>query len=1043
VPKPPYTIYSASAGSGKTSTLVKAYLKIILDTASPLVFREILAITFTNKAVNEMKTRILESLDAFSQTPVPENISHMFLDILEDLGLPEEELRLRAAKKLKELLHNYAYFDVSTIDKFNHRLIRTFARDLKLPQNFEVVLDTDLLLEEAIGRILARAGEERELTDVLVAFALEKIDEDRSWDIAYDLFGIGKLLFSETQMEQLEELRDKSVADFEALKKKIREVIGACEHDMKRLAGDILQTMRSEGLERSDFSNGYFPDFMHLIRDGHFNKVNYTAGWKKGFREYIPYKKACPEATRDRIDSLLPQWRKQFAIIKESFHKWSLLQNAYRNLVPLTILNVIRTELSALEIERDVLPISSFNSLISAQIKDQPAPFIYERLGERYRHYFIDEFQDTSYMQWQNLIPLIGNALEGQDLQGKTGSLMLVGDAKQAIYRWRGGKAEQFLNLINLDSNPFTIPPNVKVSASNYRSQREIVEFNNRFFAHISRFLNKPIYRELYVSGSDQLPGKKEGGYVSLSFIDPELKNGNELYCKKVLQYILEIRAGNCPYGDICILTRTRAQGVLLANYLIQQGIPIVSSETLLLQNNATVTFLIALLRYCHSSQDREAIYEVLYFLAREKPDPHTFIAAYLQEPSEILRQEYGFDPAHAKHTSAYDSIENAIRAFGLADKSDAYITYLLDEAFTVEQKEDGSITAFLEHWDKQRDKLSIVAPETPDAIEILTIHKAKGLEFPVVIYPFANTEIHNRRKDKDAMIWLPVEASEFAGFGHLLLSKKKEMQDYGELAEQRYREEEEKQELDAFNMLYVALTRAVKALYIISECDLQGSGDPKTGLFSGLFINYLMDQGQWDPHQLQYSYGTFPRFEKSGGEPPKSSVAIPFGYSYKNRPEFEVVAKSAMLWDPIRRGALTRGNQIHALMARIYADTDLENALETMILQGDIGKEEQDDLKEAAMAIMGHPRLKPYFSEGLEVRNECEILLESGAVIRPDRIVLDGKTATLIDYKTGREEARYAEQLQDYANALETMEYSVKNKIIVYINENVTPEFI
>ena len=164
MPKPPYTIYSASAGSGKTSTLVKAYLKIILDTASPLVFREILAITFTNKAVNEMKTRILESLDAFSQTPVPENISHMFLDILEDLGLPEEELRLRAAKKLKELLHNYAYFDVSTIDKFNHRLIRTFARDLKLPQNFEVVLDTDLLLEEAIGRILARAGEERELT---------------------------------------------------------------------------------------------------------------------------------------------------------------------------------------------------------------------------------------------------------------------------------------------------------------------------------------------------------------------------------------------------------------------------------------------------------------------------------------------------------------------------------------------------------------------------------------------------------------------------------------------------------------------------------------------------------------------------------------------------------------------------------------------------------------------------------------------------------------------------------------------------------------
>lgn len=990
-----------------------------------------------------MKTRILENLNAFSKIPVQENVAHMFRDIMIELGLTDDELRLRSAKKLKELLHNYAYFDVSTIDKFNHRLIRTFAKDLKLPQNFEVVLDTDLLLEEAVGRILAKAGEDSALSRVLVAFALEKIDDDRSWDIAYDLFGIGRLLFNETQLEQLEILRDKTLADFDVLKKKIRSGIESGERDMKLLAGDILNTMDSQGLERSDFRSGYFPDFMRMVKEGNFYKVNYTAGWKENFQEEVPYTKTCPEATKVRIDTFLPQWRKQFEAIRELFHKWSLLQNAYRNLVPLTILNVIRRELSSLESERDVLPISSFNSLISEQIKDQPAPFIYERLGERYRHYFIDEFQDTSYMQWQNLIPLIGNALEGQDFQGQTGSLMLVGDAKQAIYRWRGGKAEQFLNLINLDTNPFTIPPNVQISPSNFRSHREIVGFNNRFFSHISHFLNKPIYRELYVSGSNQLHGEKEGGYVSLSFIEPVLKNSDELYCRKVLECIYELQARNYRYGDICILTRTRAQGVLIANFLLQEHIPIVSSETLLLKHNPKVIFLMALLRCCHSSVALDAIYEVLYYLGQGRSDLHSFIAAHLRDPSSLLREQYGFDPSYVKHVSAFDSLENAIRAFGLADKSDAYLTFLLDEAYLVEQKEDGSITTFLDHWEKQCDKLSIVAPEAPDAIEILTIHKAKGLEFPVVIYPFANTDIHNRRKDKDAMIWLPVEAMEFAGFRYLLLSRKKEMCQYGAFAEQLYLEEEEKQELDAFNLLYVALTRAVKALFIISECDLDKSGKHKTGLFSGLFISYLIEEGLWDSRQLQYSSGSLPDLAKTAGAVSKGTLPVPFVYSFKNRPEFEVVAKSAMLWDPIRKEALTRGNRIHALMALINSESDLENALEVMALNGDLGATEQHDLRAAALAIMGNPRLKPYFRQGLEVRNECEILLESGAIIRPDRIVFDGKNATLIDYKTGKKEAHYAAQLLQYAHALELMAYSVENKIIVYINENVTPEFI
>ncbi len=295
--------------------------------------------------------------------------------------------------------------------------------------------------------------------------------------------------------------------------------------------------------------------------------------------------------------------------------RFNFLQNAYRNLVPLTLLNAIQREIKNIQKEKDQLSISEFNTIISNEIKNQPAPFIYERLGEKYRHYFIDEFQDTSKMQWNNLIPLIGNALESEYEEGQTGSLFLVGDAKQAIYRWRGGEAEQFLELATSLSNPFSIEGETRMLPKNFRSCDEIVRFNNAFFQSISSFLEEPKYRLFFEEGNRQETNHKEGGYVHLSFLND---SDNSQYGHKTMHHITESLKRGFDYKDICILIRKKKHGVLLANYLMREHIPVVSSESLLLSSNAKVKFLVSLAKFTMQPNETELSYEVLQFLSEE-----------------------------------------------------------------------------------------------------------------------------------------------------------------------------------------------------------------------------------------------------------------------------------------------------------------------------------------------------------------------------------------------------------------------------------------
>lgn len=1026
-----FKIYNASAGSGKTYALSKAYLKIVLRSSNS--FKRILAITFTNKAVNEMKNRILESLFEFSTFDLQKQPSPLFEALMIELGHTPESLKQLSKLRLKEILHNYAFFDISTIDKFTHRLIRTFAKDLKIPQNFEVVLDTDLLLNEAVARLVGKAGEEKELTQILMSFALEKIDEDKSWDITYDLLKIGKLLFDENNVPHIKLLEEKGVGKFLELQRVLHLEISSSEKKAQTIADETLNYIEKSGLEATDFPRETLPNHFKKIKDGILNPTQlYANKLEDSLRAGKILKANISLPSVDIPNQLL----NRYLSLKECVYHRGLLMNIYKNIVPLTLLNAIQKELKDIQEEKDQLSISEFNTIISKEIKNQPAPFIYERLGEKYRHYFIDEFQDTSEMQWTNLVPLISNALESQDENGRTGSLFLVGDAKQAIYRWRGGKAEQFLELANKQNSPFSVSGEVNLLPRNYRSYDEIISFNNQFFQSISPFLENATYQHFFEEGNRQETNQKKGGYVNLSFLEEETDDN---YAQKTLDTINQTVSIGYDYQDICVIIRKKKHGVLLANFLLRANIPVISPDALLLSNNSKIKFLVNLMRFKQQPDEIAISYEILDYLSKNKEDKHSYIQENIGQLEPFLDDTFNFQLKKFGQQSLFDSIEYALKVFDLAPSSDAHLNTFMDVVFEVEQKQGPDISYFLDYWDKKGDSLSISTPEHVSAVQIMTIHKSKGLEFPVVIFPYANTNIFEEIEPK---LWIPVEQETFMGFKELLIDKKQEVKEYGDEEAILFQDEEHKLILDAFNLLYVTLTRAVTSLFIISAKDLNRNGDYKTNLYSGLLIHFLNSKGLWNPEKVEYSFGSMDTIVPMKREI-ISNFNIPYIYTHKDRDSFKIITKAGMLWESGRDTAIEKGNIIHNILGDIFFHEDLDSAIAKALQKGIIEKLDMEDIRLKIQQVIFHPKISSFFDKGNTVLNEKDILILDGTIQRPDRVVIKSIGVSIIDYKTGSPSPKYRQQLETYSDTYKGMGYQVENKIIMYINDNVITEFI
>jgi ATP-dependent exoDNAse (exonuclease V) beta subunit len=1048
VGRPSFSIYDASAGSGKTYALVKEYLKIILVAHKNDAYRNILAITFTNKAVHEMKSRIVGSLSEFAEDEPSQKANDLMQDLAVDTQLSIIQIKTKSQQIIKHIIHNYAAFDISTIDKFTHKVIRAFAHDLNLPMTFEVTLDTENLLIEAVDAIIAQAGEDETLTKLLIDFTMEKTDDDKSWDISREILDTGRLVLNENHRNEIGHFQDKSITDFVEIKKKLVETCKILEKENASLAEGVLTLIEKSGIDLKSFSRGTFPNHLTSIRDGKFNPNNKT------FHEFDDI--AINKTAKDRtlIENLIPELIEVLATIYKNFEKRDFYKAFLKNITPLSLLNTVSNELAKIQEEQNVLSITEFNAIIHREIQNQPAPFIYERLGERYRHFFIDEFQDTSEMQWQNLIPLIDNALSGQDDFGEKGTLMIVGDPKQSIYRWRGGKAEQFIEL-SKDNNPFNNPDKkLEHLDKNYRSYSQVIDFNNEFFKLVSGEFEHPDYKDLYENHSHQKTNDKTGGYVNISFIpkvetveeDEETMGKAELYVLATLNTIQKVLREGFEYKDIVILTRKRGQGIAIANYLTEKNIPLLSSETLMIQNATEVRLIIHLLKYLKNNADLEAKAYFLHYVAeniQDKMPVHDFIAKGMEQKNEVefenwlTRFDISLSFQNIRKKSLYEAVEIMVSKFlspNLAKGGGAYVQYFLDIVLEKDVRNQAGISDFLNFWDKNAEKFSIPSPEGNNAVRIMTIHKSKGLEFPVVIIPFAEEDYSRKPKDK---LWLEAKEMDF-GLPKVLIDNSSAVEGFGEEAKLVYDQKKQEELLDNINVLYVALTRAEEQLYIISNMNLTSKGEVKTNDMSTFFINYLMNYCGFDESKSEYEFGS-PSKLSSNAKHVDTSKKIEVVAETLNPKNIKIAQREALMWGTHQQESIEYGNVVHEILSFVKIKEDVDVAVYKAIENGLINFGQKQLVSQTIRDIVNHKELELFFAKGNTVLNEQTIIQKQGTTIKPDRMVVTANDQVyLLDYKTGTHNAKYQKQLENYQNAIELMGYKVVKKSLIYIGKQI-----
>lgn len=1046
-----FVVYKSSAGSGKTYTLVREYIRLVLLSDDPRYFRHILAITFTNKASNEMKERVLQSLEILSCQPEDAGFDPDYLnDIMQVTGLDADTIRKRAGATLEQMLHHYTDLAISTIDKFVHRVVRTFARDLRIPVDFDVELDSEHLLTKAIDLLVTRAGNDPKVTQVLVEFSEQKARDDKNWHIEDDLHKFSRSLIREESEPYLKVLRDMTPEQLNQVRESVFDEVEQLEDAINAIGEEGLRVINESSIPDASFAGGsrgvvpYFKaiaaiDERKLIaRPSIIDKAIESGKWYSG------------KATKDeqnQIDELgehfLALCVKLDQFLDKHLDRYQLFKLISDHLYAMSVLHELDAVIREIKEEINVLLIADFNKTISNIVLNEPAPFIYERLGERYHHYLIDEFQDTSVMQWQNLLPLVENSLSTASFN------LVVGDGKQAIYRWRGGEVEQFAQLPGIyeaGSSPymaekaFALGSNYeeRVLDTNYRSQKAIVEFNNDLFHELSAELDLE-YRSIYEGQKQEALASKPGGYVEARLLEfKDHVSPDEGYLEELVATIRKVKEDGFRLQDIAILVRARRTGVMITEYLIEEGIDVISSESLLLASSPEVNLIInffELIRNPGNNQAKTAIVKYLTTYVLKDQHFHEVVKKYTKEVDHEhhisnlylydFLNDYNFDIKLWRLTRQpiYQSVEDLIRQFGLDKTPDAYLQFFLDAVHGYSTRFGNNVVEFLEWWDTQYLKLAVQVPEGTEAVQVMTIHKSKGLQFPVVIAPFVNWDI---KKSKDSL-WVKLE-DEIEGLDVALIPARKDVENtsFGYL----YREEQEKSRLDNLNMLYVAFTRAEERLYILSE-----SVTSKNNIAQG-FAEKLVQLKGWKPNDMKLVRGRPepPQQRKSGADDTYVLKKMPTG-NWKDK--LAISLQAHKLWD---EDAGTEAHSLRALtitaLSQIEKATDIPNVLKTLHAQGLVTEDEQGQLNEKLNALASLTEPTSLFPDDARVQLGVDILGNDGDNFRPDRLILENGSATLIHYAHPKNEVKKRKEGIKILEALNNMDYSQVKGYLFNITE-------
>lgn len=1033
-----FTIYQASAGSGKTFSLAKEYLKIALT--NPDAYKNILAITFTNKAAAEMKERIVSYLEDIDSGNIESNGIHLMLpEVLKETDLTFEKAVENASVLLKNIMYNYADFSIMTIDSFFQRILRTFAYDLDIPQNFQLEIDSHEVIIQIVELLIEQVGENEDLTKILVGFVNKSAEESKSWHIEKEILSLTPDLLKEQSKVYVDAIKDLTLADFQQVIKNLSKEKSNLLDKTKIEVEGVISMVEDAGIPSTEFMRNFLVKWVDMVKDERFEISNAI---RSALDQSVWFSKPNEKKYGSALKAIEIQLVELMNRIIKEGKRIQFISSVQKKIFPIALLNELKGMLTQVELIEHSFQLSNTNAKLYEVTSQEPTPFIYERLGDKYFYYFIDEFQDTSQLQWLNVLPLICEALSAYH-GVEQGKAILFGDPKQAIYRFRGGNVNLFVNLPNVanpDSNPLIAEMEATIKQqyvsknldTNYRSYERVVTFNNQLFEFLKG--RYPTIAPYYLNHHQKFSNSKQGGFVTVdvmkkNYSDEKKKDQLQNFAnQKILLYINDALASGFSYKDIAVLFRDKKNAIEVANFLSQHNIPVISSESLLLSSSLKVLFLISILRLHYQNNDQVLLYSVVMkFCQLFHPEVNVVelsIFSMIDLESFFEKNKIDFKFKDLQSLSLYEKAEVVIRKFSLENVADVYLVTFLNLVFE-KNKVFYHEELFWEWWDDNSSNASVEMPDSVNGISLTTVHKSKGLEYPIVICP----NYFNSKKSND--IWISLDKDSADSSGLLKVAKMPIANNDDSVYSAEVEAEKSSILIDRVNVLYVALTRAVERLHVIVDCPSATSSSFDVAFeLAGFVKDSLLFESIEHENGFSYQYGVSEMRCSSQKKGTTESVKLTEMRSvdWKNNQWISAENES--------NDAIALGNVFHFAMSKIRNINEVEIALEQLKGSYSLDQSQLELLSDMIHQVVYHAQLNWCFLPESIVYNELEIVDLNGELYRPDRVVEFDEKITIMDFKTGLRSSYHVDQVETYKSLYKQMGKTQVDGFLVYVDD-------
>lgn len=1052
-------IYKASAGSGKTFTLAVEYIKRLI--LNPRAYRQILAVTFTNKATTEMKGRILQQLNGiFMGDPASEAYLNRLKGDLREAGetFTEKELRLRAGTALRYIMHDYSRFRVETIDTFFQSVMRNLARELNLSPNLNIELNVKEVLNEAVDSLMEQLEPDTPLIEWILDYIYERIEEDKKWAVADEIKQFGLNIFDEGYQEKGGGLKECDTQQMRRFKQELNGLRRAAEEEMAGYGERFEKQIELCGISGGDIKYGADVErYFHRLSQGELKDEKILTARVQNFLsgpDFWLKKNAPAHVTTAVCEKLLPlmQEAEQKRAVNLRIINSCLLTLQHLN--ALQLLNNINDEVRSLNREQNRFLLSETNALLHKLIEKDDPSFVYEKIGTSIRNIMIDEFQDTSRMQWENFRRLLLEGLShGEDS-------LIVGDIKQSIYRWRNGDWSILERLTRpseketdqASSLAFPYPIRVETLKTNRRSEANIIRFNNRIFKEAVGFFNqkyKAVHQRdclpllnAYSDVEQESPREETRGYVKATLIAKDPENPyQEATLAALGEEVRRLLASGVEMNDMAILVRFKKYFAPIADYFDKElHLPVVSDEAFRLDASQAVCLLMDGLR-CLSNPDETIAKASLAesyrkgFMQESDELDHLLTAP----AEEVLPEAFTRRYEELRLMPLYELLEELLAIFQVnrIGKQEAYLFSFFDSVTEYLQNNSSEPDAFIRYWDETLCQKTIPGGDT-EGIRIFSIHKSKGLEFHTVLVPFCDWKTENERSDN--LVWCHTDQPPFSQVPLIPVSYSSNMN--RSIFQAEYLHEQLQQWVDNLNLLYVAFTRAGKNLLLWSQDDKENA--------MGHLLGSVLPQvaqggtGTWDSEEGVYELGELCP-SKSAAETGReekqtlnvlsaTATRLPVSFeSLRHDIEFRQSNRSSDFIAGISkeesgRRFMNRGRLLHTLFSAIHTEEDIDPAVSRLVFEGVIGSsEEEQEIRRVARSALAQPAVKDWYSGEWKLFDECDIIwMENGELKnrRPDRVMMRNGEIVIVDFKFGKPNRKYNKQVAEYKRLLTRMGY-------------------